>query len=78
MVQVNRNAMSNNTFKSRVKKDFKRNKELYLLVLPVVIFYLLFCYKPMYGVIIAFKNFNPSQGILGSQWVGLKYFKVFF
>jgi putative aldouronate transport system permease protein len=70
--------MKSETFKERVKKDFKKNKELYLLVLPVVIFYIIFSYKPMYGIIIAFKNFNPSKGILGSDWVGFKYFIDFF
>lgn len=76
--QFSQSLIIKDTFKARVKKDFRKNKELYLLVLPVIIFYLVFCYKPMYGVIIAFKDFNPSKGILGSEWVGLKYFKDFF
>jgi putative aldouronate transport system permease protein len=66
------------TFTQKVVKDFKKNKSLYLLVLPVLLFYILFCYKPMYGAIIAFKNFIPSKGIMGSSWVGLKYFYEFF
>lgn len=61
-----------------LKKDFLRNKYKYLMVLPVILWYILFCYKPMYGVIIAFKNFSPSKGIMGSDWVGLKYFAEFF
>lgn len=63
--------------KKEIKADFKVNKSLYLLVLPVIIYYLLFHYKPMYGVIMAFKNFTPAKGILGSPWVGLKHFKDF-
>lgn len=54
--------------------DMDRHKYKYLLVMPVVIYLLLFCYKPMYGIIIAFKNFRPSRGISGSDWVGLQHF----
>lgn len=63
--------------RKEIKSDFKVNKSLYLLVLPVLIYYILFHYKPMYGVIIAFKNFTPSKGIIGSPWVGLTHFKDF-
>lgn len=59
-------------------KIFKRDKYLYLLITPGVIFFVLFCYIPMYGAIIAFKDFNPMKGILGSEWVGLKWFLQFF
>jgi putative aldouronate transport system permease protein len=61
-----------------IKKDFKANKYLILLALPVVAWYIIFHYIPMYGVIIAFKDFNPMKGITGSQWVGLKHYKEFF
>ena len=43
-----------------VKKDFRLNWSLYLLVLPVLAFYIIFCYKPMYGIIIAFENYSPG------------------
>ena len=66
------------SFAKKVKKDFKINKGLYLLIVPVVIFYLVFHYKPMYGAIIAFKDFQPANGIWGSDWVGLQNFKEFF
>ena len=49
-----------------------------LMILPVVIYFLLFSYYPMYGVLIAFKNYMPSKGILGSEWIGLTNFKQFF
>jgi putative aldouronate transport system permease protein len=62
------------TFIKRVVKDFKANKSLYIMVIPVLVFYILFHYKPMYGVIIAFKDFSPTKGILGSNWVGFKHF----
>lgn len=62
----------------KVRNDLKRNWDLYLLVVPVILFYLIFCYKPMYGAIIAFKDFSPAKGILGSPWVGLDNFIEFF
>jgi putative aldouronate transport system permease protein len=61
-----------------IKKDFRLNKAVYLMLLPVVAYYLLFAYGPMYGALIAFKDFIPRLGTLGSPWVGLKHFVVFF
>jgi putative aldouronate transport system permease protein len=61
-----------------LRRDFIRNKALYLLVAPVVLFYILFAYTPMYGAIIAFKDYTPIKGIMGSRWVGLEHFKEFF
>lgn len=48
------------------------------MAIPVLAFYLIFCYKPMYGAIIAFKQYTPGLGIWGSPWVGLENFKYFF
>lgn len=42
------------------------------MVLPVILFYILFHYKPMYGAIIAFQDYNPRQGVTGSEWVGFE------
>ena len=56
----------------------KESTALYLLMLPSVIIFLLFTYYPMYGVIIAFKNFTPADGIFGSEWVGLQNFIQYF
>lgn len=56
----------------------KESRALYLLMLPSVIIFLLFTYYPMYGVIIAFKDFTPADGILGSPWVGFKHFIQYF
>lgn len=64
--------------KTRLGKDFLRNKWLYLMILPVILYYVLFHYVPLYGTIIAFKQFVPSQGIWGSEWVGFKHFEAFF
>jgi len=68
-------------FFPRLVRDLRRNFSAYLLILPAVIIYLLFAYKPMYGVIIAFKNFSPAAGILGSEWAdsfGMQNFIDFF
>lgn len=70
--------MNKKSFSTRITLDFKKNKQKYLIILPVLIYYVLFHYKPMYGVIIAFKNFKPSLGILGSEWVGFQNFIRFF
>lgn len=59
------------------RRDFKKNYSLYLLVLPVVIFYFVFCYMPMYGILMSFQDFSPRLGIAGSDWVGIAQFKRF-
>lgn len=65
-------------FKKKLRADWVRNRSLYVLVLPVVIFYILFNYKPIYGAIIAFQDYVPRLGISGSEWVELAHFKRFF
>ena len=57
--------------------DFKKHRFKYFIILPVIIFLILFAYKPMYGIIIAFKNYRPSRSIAASEWVGFFYFKQF-
>jgi len=59
-------------------KDFQENKYKYLLILPVLVYFILFSYKPMYGLVIAFQDYRASLGILRSRWVGLRQFIVFF
>ncbi|WP_010271215.1 ABC transporter permease [Paenibacillus senegalensis] len=67
-----------NRFLYRVIRDAKVNKYVYLMLLPVVAYYAIFHYGPMYGVQIAFKDYVPYLGISGSEWVGLKHFEDFF
>ncbi len=55
----------------------KKNLFLYLMFLPVALYYLVFKYAPMFGLVIAFKDYNAFVGILGSKWVGMKYFDQF-
>jgi len=71
--------MKNNTsFAMRVKKDFKRNKFKYMLIAPVIVYFILFAYKPMYGIVVAFQKYRLTAGIGGSPWVGFYQFERFF
>lgn len=63
---------------SRRWKLFRKNWDLYLLALPVLAYFVIFEYVPMYGLQIAFKNFVASKGIWGSSWVGFVHFQRFF
>lgn len=65
-------------FGRTIAVDFHKNKYSYLIVLPVIVFLILFCYKPMYGVVIAFQRYRASAGIAGSPWVGFDNFIRFF
>lgn len=59
-------------------KVVNRDKYLLLLAAPVLIYFVVFHYVPMYGIIIAFKQFRPVDGIMGSAWVGFQNFQQFF
>lgn len=63
--------------KQSIKQVITREWQLYLFALPVVLYLFIFNYIPMYGALIAFKDFRAVDGILGSEWVGLKYFIKF-
>lgn len=65
-------------FFSRLYRDIKKHKMLYLMALPVIVYYLIFHYGPMYGALIAFQDYNPARGIWDSTWVGFKHFTDFF
>ncbi|WP_445669795.1 ABC transporter permease [Paenibacillus sp. FSL R10-2199] len=62
----------------RLVRQIARRYDLYLMLLIPVTWYLVFHYGPLYGLQIAFKNFNPGKGILGSSWVGFEHFQRFF
>ena len=65
------------TIPMRIARELRRNRYVYLMALPVIAYYLLFCYGPMYGAQIAFRNFTAFKGITGSEWVGMKWFVNF-
>ena len=65
------------SFKELARNTYK-NRQLVLMALPAFIFFAIFSYTPMYGVLLAFKRYNFAEGILGSPWVGLSNFKFFY
>lgn len=63
------------TFKLR---SFKKYKVLYFMMIPALLYFIIFCYTPMYGILMAFKDYKISKGVMGSDWVGLYYFQKLF
>ncbi|MBQ9270126.1 MAG: sugar ABC transporter permease [Oscillospiraceae bacterium] len=61
-----------------LKRDWRMNKGLYLLIIPVVIYLIIFNYVPMAGIVLGFERFTPKNGVFMSEWVGLKHFVTFF
>lgn len=79
--EVSAAAKGKEDFSVRLQRTVKiiwKNRAVYLMLLPVIIYYILFHYKPMYGIIIAFQDFNPRRGVAGSEWVGFRHFVDFF
>lgn len=62
----------------RTPKQLKNSKSLYLMALPGLIWYILFCYLPMFGIMIAFQDFDYNAGFFGSKWIGFENFKYLF
>ncbi|MBR2884925.1 MAG: sugar ABC transporter permease [Clostridia bacterium] len=69
---------SSRTFLSKIKRELVTNRYLYLMAIPILAYFIIFCYMPMYGIIISFKRYDMAKGILDSEWVGLKHFIDFF
>ena len=65
-------------FKASWKKDLKKNGASYLLFLPVLAWLVIFCYVPMVGLVLAFKDYDVYDGIFGSQWIGWANFEILF
>ncbi|MBT0569938.1 sugar ABC transporter permease [Curvibacter sp. CHRR-16] len=63
---------------SKLRRELARHKWAYLMLAPVVLYFLIFHYVPMYGVVIAFKDYDPVAGVINSPWVGLEWFEEFF
>ena len=61
-----------------IRSDVQKNYMAYLIVLPVMVWLILFCYKPIYGVVIAFQEYRPRLGIERSEWIGIENFVRFF
>ncbi len=61
-----------------IKRDFVKNWPLMLMLLPTIIFFVVFCYIPMVGLLMAFEDYKPNLGLFGSDFVGLENFETFF
>lgn len=61
-----------------LRYDIRKNPALLLMTLPVIMYVVVFCYLPMSGIVLAFKQFDYSEGIFGSPWCGFKNFRFFF
>lgn len=64
--------------KVKVKRYFRKNWQLWIMLLPAMLYILIFCYVPMYGIQLAFRDYDFTKGITGGAWAGLKYFKQYF
>ena len=62
----------------KIAQDIKKYKSVYLMAVPVLLFYIIFCYVPMAGLVMAFQDFRPTQGIFGSSFLGIRHFTDFF
>lgn len=77
-MNLNKTNPSTTLGKRNYLKEIVQNRYLYLLLLPALIYVIMIDYSAMYGIQLAFKEFNPKLGIVGSEWVGLKHFKSMF
>ncbi len=75
---ITRRSRGGQGFRRFVQRRILRYWQLYILILPAVVAIFIFHYMPIYGVQIAFRNYRPSKGIWGSDWVGMKHFIRFF
>ncbi|MBW4084599.1 sugar ABC transporter permease [Paenibacillus sp. S150] len=67
-----------NVYRRQKLKRLVRNRWLYIMLLPGLLYFIIFKYVPMYGVLLAFKNYQPFLGFVDSEWVGMKHFDRFF
>ena len=77
-VQPKGSAYRKPSFGKRLSRDMKKNWKLYLMFLPILLYFLIFKYGPMAGLVISFQDFKAARGIMGSKWVGMKHFVNFF
>lgn len=75
---VKREAKKQVGFWIRLRQDMVKNRYIYFMLIPVVVYFIVFHYVPMFGAQIAFKDFSISKGIMGSKWVGFKHFLDYF
>ena len=78
LVQISQTSSKGYKKKRNILRELIANRYLYLLMLPAIVLYIIFSYIPMYGITLAFKEFNAGLGILGSPWIGFDNFKSLF
>ena len=61
------NALNKKSLWERIVEELKRNYILYILSIPIIVYFVAFCYLPMFGLVVAFKNYSPAKGIFGSE-----------
>ena len=76
--QMQTRPVSRHSLGYRFQRSVRRDWQLWVLLIPALVFFVIFCYFPMYGVQIAFRDYKAAFGITGSKWVGLKHFETFF
>ena len=76
--QIKNSAIKKENFFTRSFGEYKNNWPIFLMIVPGLIYFIIFHYIPLYGVTIAFKDFKLLEGVMGSPWAGLKYFKMAF
>ena len=77
-LEGNNSALKKQSYFGALGKNIVRHKYAYMMIVPVLAFYIIFMYVPMYGAIIAFKDYSPAMVIACSPWVGLKHFVNFW
>jgi len=70
--------MSSLTRPQRIWKHLRREWQLYVMLLPTIVWLLVFLYKPMYGLQVAFKDYSIFRGVANSPWIGLEHFHTLF
>ena len=78
MAQIQRASTRRLTKGQRLWRDIRRYRWVYLMALPAILYFIVFCYRPMYGATLSFKKFSFKLGILDSPWIGMKHFQRIF
>ena len=71
------NSLKNNSKSQRILATMWKDRWMYMLLIPGILYYTLFVYKPMWGVLFSFQNYSVTRGFWGSEWVGLEHFRRF-
>ncbi len=62
----------------KILSVLKKDWQLWIMILPAIVYIIIFCYGPMYGIQLAFRKYDFSKGLTGGDWVGFKYFIQYF